>query len=486
MGVLPTISFDSWYLILWSLFGVLMHLAALGLIVHVLMRGRSPQGTIAWIIALALWPTIFVWLYLLVGFRKFHGYTHARRVGREPINALGASLRERAESGGLVVRPADPDLHTISDLARLPAIAGNSSRLLIDGQATFDSLMTGIAAARCSVVVQFYIIRDDSIGRRLSETLCERARAGVHCLLLYDEIGSYQLPRSWLDHLATAGVKIAAFNTRRGRLLNRLRVNFRNHRKIVVVDGREAWTGGLNIGDEYAGRSSLGPWRDTHLHISGPAALACQLSFAEDWYFATGTVPGLAWDMDVFDPDAGDEMLVIPTGPADTFDTALLLYLQVIAHARERLWIASPYFVPDSAITAALQLAALRGVDVRILLPANPDHLLIWLASHSFLEELCTAGVRFFRYRNGFMHQKVALIDDRFSLVGTANLDNRSLRINFEITICRYDPASVAATEAMLAEDLTRCYEIDASAYHDRGFPFRLAARAASLCAPLL
>src|SRR5207244_2541871 len=205
--------------------------------------------------------------------------------------------------------------------------------------------------------------------------------------------------------------------------------NFRNHRKIVVVDGRDAYVGGLNVGDEYLGRSArFGAWRDTHVAISGPAVKAVQISFVDAWHWSTGEVPQLDWSVEP-KKCGGKAVLVMPSGPVDRLDTCTLFFVHAIQSARRRLWIASPYFVPDAAILVALQLAVLRGVDVRIMLPSKPDHRLPWLASFSYLKDTLPWGVKMYRYQDGFLHQKVLLIDDDLASVGTANLDMRSLRL---------------------------------------------------------
>jgi cardiolipin synthase len=263
-------------------------------------------------------------------------------------------------------------------------------------------------------------------------------------------------------------------------------LNFRNHRKVVVVDGRAAWIGGHNVGDEYLGRDPrFGRWRDTHLRIEGPAALAVQVSFAEDWHWATNqTIPDLVWN-----PTPAGEgdttVLIVPTGPADKLETAGLMFTHAINSAHTRIWIASPYFVPDDAVLAALQLAGLRGVDVRILIPDRPDHLLVYLAAFSYFDEASETGVRFYRYTDGFLHQKVMLIDDQVATVGTANFDNRSFRLNFEITGVVADAAFAAQVERMLTEDFAHAREMTEADVSKRSFWFKLGTRIARLTSPV-
>jgi cardiolipin synthase len=253
----------------------------------------------------------------------------------------------------------------------------------------------------------------------------------------------------------------------------------------VVVDGREAWVGGHNVGDEYLGLDpNFGPWRDTHVHIQGPAALALQLSFLEDWHWATDVILEVDWTPHPA-TTANLPVLIVPTGPADPTETATLMFTQVINSARERVWIASPYFVPDQGVMNALRLAALRGVDVRILIPDKPDHLMVYLAAFHFYEEMKDSGIKVYRYTEGFMHQK-SIVVDQVSAVGTANFDNRSFRLNFEITAFFLDPEFTEEVEAMFEEDFRRARLMTPADVTDKPFWFRPAVRAARLTAPVL
>ena len=262
--------------------------------------------------------------------------------------------------------------------------------------------------------------------------------------------------------------------------------NFRNHRKTVIVDGKVGFTGGFNVGDEYLGLDpKFGAWRDTHIRITGPVVSQLQVPFAEDWYHATGQFlrERLDWTPAY---DAEDmTALIVPTGPGDDDDTGALFFFAAINAARHRVWIASPYFVPDVAILAALKAAAMRGVEVRILVPDVIDHRLPWLAAFAYFDEVREAGVQIWRYTEGFMHQKVVLVDDTIAAVGTMNLDNRSFRLNFEAMAVYFDADAAARVEEMLIDDMTRCYQLDkrleAQPWHIRaGAPF------ARLAAPIL
>ncbi|NOZ93914.1 MAG: cardiolipin synthase [Acidobacteria bacterium] len=461
---------------------VSFHLVGFVSSIHAVMSTRTSQGAIAWAVSLNTFPYIAVPAYWILGRSRFQGYVTARRAGDRKIQhlvekAAGRSARLRAEgveTGALRAAEA---------LAEIPTLQGNTLELLIDGEATFASIFEGIEAARSYLLVQFFIVKDDELGRALKARLIARAREGVRVHFLYDEVGSHDLPRSYVEELREAGVEMFDFHTRKGPR-NRFQINFRNHRKVVVVDGHTAWIGGHNVGEAYLGKGPLGLWRDTHLRIEGPAALAVQLSFVEDWHWATSSVLDLDWTPRLF-AENGADVLVIPTGPADTLETAGLMFVQAINSARERIWISSPYFVPDQAVMAALHLAGLRGVDVRILIPNEPDHLLVYLSAFSYFAEARSTGVRFYRYQRGFLHEKVMLIDRSVASVGTANFDNRSFRLNFEITAFVADRSFAAEVERMFVDDFAASHEVQASLYEDRPFWFKLAVSMARLSAPV-
>ncbi len=447
-----------------------------------LINARTPQGAIAWSLFLVMFPLLALPAYLIFGERKFVGYVLARRAGRLPVQALADRHLPAAKAD--FADPEGPGA-VFETLAEMPFTRGNRARLLIDGEATFEAIFAGIDEARDYLLVQFYIVRDDELGRALQQRLMARAREGVRVYFVYDAIGSYQLPSGYVEKLREAGVNVCAFQGRTHLYPRRYQLNFRNHRKIVVADGRVAWVGGHNVGDEYLGRDpAIGPWRDTHVELAGPAVLGVQLAFLEDWFAITGAMPELCWEARAETQD--QRVLALPSGPADPFETCGLMFSEVIHSARRRLWIVSPYFVPDDTIVSALQLAALRGVDVRLMIPEKADHRLVQLAGYAYLEETLPAGIRIFRYRSGFLHQKVFLVDDELAGVGTANLDNRSFRLNFEIFLLFSSQTFVGDLERMLEQDFSRCRELTLAEFRDQPWYFRLGARISRLLAPVL
>ena len=454
--------------------------------IHAIMHVRTPQGTIAWAVSLVTAAPVAVPAYWVLGRNKFQGYVRARQNELELLDPLVRQARDQIEAGSAEHPWVRSILQGTESLARTPFSGGNDVELLIDGEATFRSIFEGIDAARDYVLVQFYIVRDDDLGRELQARLLNKAKEGVTVYFVYDEIGSMGLPESYVDTLRAAGAKMLPFHSRKGSG-NRFQLNFRNHRKTVIVDGHTAWIGGHNVGDEYLGRDpAFGHWRDTHVKLRGPAVLAAQLAFVEDWRWAADETPsGLSWEPHV-SPDGSANALVIASGPADEVETASLLFMQAINAATERIWIASPYFVPDDAIVQSLQLAALRGVDVRILIPEKADSELVKLAAYSYFDELESIGVRFYRYGDGFLHEKAILIDTGAATIGTANFDNRSFRLNFEITVIIADPVFAGAVESMFEQDFAASRLMEANEYDDKPIWFKVAVRTARLAAPVL
>ena len=332
--------------------------------------------------------------------------------------------------------------------------------------------------------MQFFIIHDDQLGRRLQKKLLDKAADGVAVYVLYDRIGSHALPRGYVDILREGGVQICAFATRSG-WLNRFQVNFRNHRKVVVVDGLVGFVGGHNVGDEYLGAMPpLSPWRDTHVQVSGPVVASLQESFAEDWFWASRKLPPLILPESY--PDDGVLCQLLASGPADPVETCSLFFVEAIHAARERVWITSPYFIPDEAVFAALRLAVLRGADVRLLLPSRPDHRIVYAASSLYAFEAVRAGVRVFRYGPGFLHQKVVLVDNEISAIGSANLDNRSFRLNFEVMLLTVDETFAQKVAQMLEQDFALAHEVAKDENRKTHRLQQLGMRVARLISPIL
>jgi cardiolipin synthase len=472
-----------WFDLLLAGLAILLHGAGVLCAFQAILISRTPQAAIGWSLGLVLFPYLAIPLFLVFGGSTFRGYKLA---GRSDDPALAAVL----EKARAALAPHTSDLtekyrdsaFLAERLTHLPVTTGNEATLLIDGAETFAAVGKAIDEAEKYLIVQFFIVRDDELGRDIQQRLLAARARGVTIWMLIDQVGSRQLPTAYRQTLRDAGVQLHVFVTNRERG-TRFRLNFRNHRKLVVADGRIAFLGGQNIADEYMGRSpKFGPWRDTFIAVEGPIVTALQLPFVEDWYFTTREIPDLNWE--VASTPGNMAASIVPGTPALFWNTCPAMYSEVIRSTRKRLWLASPYFVPDPALRASLAHAALRGVDVRLILPRHADHILPWLSSFTFYPSMREAGVKIYRYQPGFMHQKVLLADDDLAIVGSINLDYRSFTLNFELSVAIASRAFANRVQAMLEADFARAEPDDLFALENRGFLFRLKCRAAALLSP--
>lgn len=467
---------DIWPLTLLYLFASLVGLASA---VEAIYKTRTAQGAAAWAVALISMPLLSVPLYWVFGRRKFHGYVKARKLEKQGVRLQIAKVLKNLQPWLITKHP-----QALEKIVQAPFTKGNHIELLIDGEQTFEAIFNAIEKAKNYILLEFYIVRDDKIGNQLKQLLCEKKNAGVAVYFLFDEIGSIHLSKAYLSQLHNSGVEIHPFNSTKG-WRNRFQLNFRNHRKIVIIDGNCGFIGGINVGDEYLGRNKkFSPWRDTHVQVQGPAVTSLQVAFLEDWNWAREKVLQLNWQPQVI-TGANQHALIMASGPADVLDTCQLVFQQLIASAKQRLWIISPYFVPDPSTIHCLQLAALRGVDVRIMLPKKTDNLLIQLSSHAYLHEALQTGIKMYRYKLGFLHQKVILVDDKLASVGSANMDNRSFRLNFEANIIISDQHFASQLETMLIEDFSNSDEIDYQQVLAKPLWFQFAVKLARLLSPV-
>jgi cardiolipin synthase len=453
--------------------------------IDAIMTARTAQGAVAWSVALVSIPFVAVPAYAVLGRSKFEGMVEAYEQNQDRIDGLIAELHHNLEPWNAFEQGRYPTYEAIRKLSGMEMTRGNGAQLLIDGEATFESILSGIAEAEDYVLVQFYMFHDDGLGRRMQQALIERAEAGVRVYMLYDEIGSQGLPDRYVDELRAAGVEVSSFKPTQG-FRNRFQVNFRNHRKIVVVDGVTGWVGGHNVGDEYLGLDpGFSPWRDTHVRLDGPVVTQLQAVVIGDWYWATRELPEVNWQPRA--AEGGDvEAMIIPSAPTQRLETAGLLFVTALNSAQNRIWLSAPYFVPDEAVMKALELAALRGVDVRIITTGKADSLPVYLAAFHYIDQLRDLGIKFYAYKPGFLHEKVMLIDDDVSTVGTANFDNRSFRLNFEVTAVIADEVFANEMERMLEADFAHAEPIDPNALDDRPFWWRLGVNLSRLASPVL
>jgi cardiolipin synthase len=345
-------------------------------------------------------------------------------------------------------------------------------------------MLSDIKRAKTFIHIQYYIVRNDETGRRLMSALTEKAKQGVEVCFFVDGMGCILTPRRFFSPLIKAGGFYAEFFPP-----HFVRINFRNHRKICVIDGTTGYIGGLNIGNEYLGITKrFGYWRDTHLRLKGEAVKQLELRFTMDWNFCSRDKIALTsrYFPKIQVPSKGVSMQIVSSGPDTAQHNILYAYVKMISEADKSVFIQSPYFVPDDSIFEALRIAALSGIDVRIMIPAYPDHPFVYWASLSYLGELLNVGVKCYKYEKGFVHSKIIMIDSLVSSVGTANMDVRSFKLNFECNAFIYDKKITAALEEQYERDILECSRIEYDWYVKRSQWTKVRESVSRLLSPLL
>jgi len=463
----------------------------LALVPLVLVRRKEPASTIAWILSLVFLPALGAVLFLMFGRDRVRWPAKRKRELDRIVRAeLAAALpRDQAEAVSALplATPLEQALFRVGEhLSHLRATSGNKVEVLVDGEKTYEAIGAAIDRARHHVHAQYYLIRNDATGRWFRDRLVAAARRGVVVRLLMDGYGCLALGRSWRRPLLRAGARVADFLPMRSVLLQP--VNLRNHRKIVVVDGETAFTGGLNVGDEYKGAMpGVGAWRDVHLCIEGSAAAELQRVFFQDWAFATREPIDAR---DYFPQQAarrGDATVaIVPSGPDTRTEAIHRLFFGAIVGGEHEVAMTTPYFVPDESILVAMELAAMRGVDLKLVLPSRSNHRVTFHAGRSFYAQLLEAGVDIREYAPGMVHAKTLVVDSAVALVGSANMDLRSFRLNFEVHALVHDRGVAARLGEIFQADISKCRRIDLAEWQARPWTTRIKEGASRLVSPLL
>jgi cardiolipin synthase len=426
---------------------------------------RNPTSTVGWILVLLLLPGLGLFLYLFLG----QDWTKRRIFSMKAeddqrLRDIVVSQRSELER---VARDTTYErflsiVRMFLESNRAFMTADNTLTIFTDGTAKFASLFDAIRAARHHIHLEYYIIRDDALSQELIQLLTEKAREGVEVRLLADALGM-KVKKKKLKEFEQAGGKHAVFFPRIFTL------NYRNHRKLAVIDGKTGYIGGYNIGVEYLGKGPLGYWRDAAIKIEGTGATGLQVRFFMDWNYASGEK--LAYDPVYFPetPGAGScPLQTVASGPDARWSQIKEGYVKLILTAQESLYIQTPYFIPDESISDALRIAALSGVDVRIMIPCKPDHPFVFWSTLSFIGDLLDSGVKAYTYDNGFIHAKTIVVDGIAAAVGSANFDIRSFRLNFEASSFFYDPEYGGQLKQAFLDDLPKCTEITVESYRNR------------------
>ncbi len=435
-------------------------LMVVSIIVTIIREKRDPVKSLAWIAAIALVPVLGLAVYVLFGrnWRKRKMFSRKEILDEKWVETVYEQQFSRLSDPGLV---ATPEIENHRGTIRL--MLGNSRALLSvhnrvkvlqNGKATFASLYEALKGAARSIHLEYYIFENDRIGRQVEKILAKKAREGVEVRLIYDGVGTLWTEGSIFRRLRRAGVQVECFMPVVFPWLTS-RVNYRNHRKIAVIDGKVAYTGGINIAERYLVGTRLGRWRDIHLRIEGEAVRMLQSVFITDWHFVR---PGERLSADAYLLDTDIEEIcpvqIAVSGPDSDWAAIMQAFFSAIMKAREKIFISTPYFTPNAALLTALKVAALSGIDVRLLIPGRSDSKMAYWATRSYVQELLEAGIKVYMYRGGFNHSKLIIIDGEFSSVGSANMDTRSLEDNFELSALIYDRGVAAGLEAGFEADL--------------------------------
>jgi cardiolipin synthase len=452
------ILFDIWKAMP-NLVTILYFLTVVFIAILIILENRNPVKTISWILVLVLLPFAGIIFYLFFGqeYRKTKMFSRKGLKDLEKLRNLTLEQLDNLPKNNFLISERLYSKKRLMNLmlSNSNAILTNDNELQVlrNGKETFPEIFGTIEKARHHIHLEYYIIEDDTIGNTLREILIRKAREGVEVRLIYDDVGSWKLKNRFIRSMSDAGVKVDCFMRVRFPMLTS-RVNYRNHRKILVVDGEIAFVGGLNFADRYLdGVPGIGPWRDTHLKVVGGGATALQIIFMADWYFVSKEILKGENYFKAFEAGTGKLVQITASGPDSDWESISQAYFVAIASATDYVYISTPYLMPTPDIVTALKTSALGGVDVRIIVPGLSDAITPKWGTNSFVEELLEAGVKVYFYKIGFVHTKVIIADGLFCSVGTANLDFRSLETNFEVNAMIYDEETAGILVSQFLED---------------------------------
>ncbi len=457
----------------------------------IFLERKDPTSSWAWVMVLLFIPILGFFLYLIFGKpisnRKIFSWDKKSRLGVK--TTVQSQLRLLEENQ---FEFNQPDLIEHKDLVYLhlkndEAIytQNNGVDIFTDGQSKFDALLEDIENAKKHVHIQYYIMRSDGLGNRLADMLIKKVNEGVEVRVLYDDMGSRSLKSSYIKRLKKAGVMVEAFFP--SRFIVNFKINYRNHRKLAIIDGYIGYLGGFNVGDEYLGiNKKFGYWRDTHLRVIGDAVQSMQTRFILDWNQASRD--NISYNESYYETlSAGNVgMQIVTSGPDSEYEQIKNGYIKMIMEANEYIYIQTPYFIPDESLRDALKIAVLSGVHVKIMIPNKPDHPFVYWATLSYCGDLIQAGAEIFIYQNGFLHAKTIIVDGRIASVGTANIDVRSFRLNFEVNAFLYDSEVVNRLLNKFDTDLEKSTQMTMKLYEQRSIGIRFKESISRLISPVL
>lgn len=471
---------------------IIVIIAVITAIIFLILENRNPNRTLAWMFAIILLPVAGIFLFYFFGknYRKKRIFTRKEISDFRQIEKLISWQSEHLlddldiSNKGILEKTGIIKLLLNNNKALLTR--HNKVRVLNNGDETFPALFSAIRSAKHHIHLEYYMIEEGEIGNQLKDLLIERAKQGIDIKLIYDDVGSWDLSDDYIEELTDAGVQAHAFiPVRFPRLAQK--INFRNHRKIVIIDGKIGFIGGLNIADRYMyGTPEIGFWRDTHIKIEGTAVGSLQVVFLTDWHFVTNQLLTESKYFPCYESDDNTLIQIATSGPDSDWESIMQSYFYAISTAKNYLYISTPYFIPNESILTAIKTVALSGVDVKLILPSKSDSKLTFFGSMSYLQELLEANVKIYMYHKGFTHSKILVVDDIFSSVGTANMDLRSFDQNFEVNALIYDEKVATQLKNGFIDDLTYCHLLTLEEHCNRPITRRIAEGVARIFSPIL
>jgi cardiolipin synthase A/B len=451
-----------------------------------LLENRNPAKSLSWVLVLLFIPVIGMFFYLLLG----QDYRKKKIISRKSIRSVIDRPVASFDINKLdTTMMNDNQLNLIKMLYKNSEAAGyafNKIDVFSDGGSTFNAVFEAIRNAKDHIHIEFFIFDDDKISNQLRELLIQKSREGVRVRMIYDYWGSFDLSKKYLKSLKDAGIYFRPFLPFRWRISRSSKINYRNHRKLIIIDGVIGFTGGLNIADRYIYGNSLGQWRDTFVRMEGSVVHGLQLLFMVDWFFVDRKL--IDGPQYFPEPEKYQQNLVqlVNSGPDSDWEAIMQGIASAISSATRYVYIQSPYFMPTEVIATCMQMAALSGVDVRLMIPEKSDSRLSDASTCSYLSQVLEAGVRVYRYNNGFLHSKAIVIDDFISIVGSCNLDERSFVQNFEANAFIYDPTTAVNLRELYIKDIINCEELSLEAWTNRKRRQKLKESFARLFSPLM
>ncbi|MDE5849828.1 MAG: cardiolipin synthase [Muribaculaceae bacterium] len=453
-------------------------------VVVVVSENKNPIRALSWTLALLFLPIVGVVFYLFFG-RSLKGKAMINRKVRRKLLERSRPKQHSFERSRLSADQVRM-IRLAQNLCHAPLDSNNSVEIFTDGRSKFDSLKKDIHEAKDFIFIQYYIYSDDRLGNEITELLADKVRQGVRVKVLYDHVGSFSTRNNFFNRMRKLGIDSHPFFRVTFRKLAN-RINWRNHRKLVIIDGKVGYIGGMNIADRYVEKSPDGRiWRDTHLRVEGPIIESMMYSFAVDWNFLRPDAEVQPLKMMTCDEPGDVDMQLVTSGPVDKWNNLVLCFQQAIASARKRLYIQTPYFLPTDALLKALQGAALSGVDVRIMIPEHTDSILLGYGSRSYIDDCLKAGVKVYMFTPGMLHAKTMIIDDDFVTTGSVNFDFRSFENNFEANLLIYSEEINRKMRDIFFLDLSSCRKLTLSRWRSRPRTSRIIEALVRLFAPIL